>query len=259
MNAVTLNYKDFGSGPPLIILHGLFGSLDNWQTIAKKLAEHFHVFIIDQRNHGKSPHTTEFSYELLVEDLRQFMQEHSLTKASLIGHSMGGKAAMAFALKYPEAVDKLIVVDVAPVAYDDKHSSVFDALFAADAENKATREEVQEVLRGKLDNDETTVQFLMKGLTRNEGGTGFTWKFNVDSLHSNYSAISGEVTGKPFMGKTLFIKGEKSNYVNAGNYTDIQDLFPQNELTEVKDAGHWVHAEKPADFTGAVLNFLLQP
>jgi esterase len=257
MGAVTLNYKDFGSGFPLIILHGLFGSLDNWQTIAKKLAEHFHVFIVDQRNHGKSPHTAEFDYDLLVDDLAQFMQQHGITKAHLLGHSMGGKTVMAFALKRPELVEKLIVADIAPTAYGDKHSNVFNAIFATDAGNKTTREEVQEILRQKLDNDETTVQFLMKGLTRNEDGKGFAWKFNVQSLHNNYEEVSGQVLGgKPFAGKTLFIKGSRSNYINAGNYGEIEALFPKNELTEIKDAGHWVHAEKPAEFTQTVLNFL---
>lgn len=260
MGAVTLNYKEFGSGFPLIILHGLFGSLDNWQTIAKKLAEQFHVFIVDQRNHGKSPHTAEFSYDLLVDDLAEFMQQHGITKAHLLGHSMGGKTVMAFALKHPELVEKLIVVDIAPTAYGDQHSNVFNAIFAADAGNKATREEVQETLRQKLDNDETTVQFLMKGLTRKEDGNGFTWKFNVQSLFDNYTTVSGDVVpGKPFMGKALFIKGGRSNYINAGNYGEIEALFPKNELTEIKDAGHWVHAEKAAEFTEAVSIFLSQP
>jgi pimeloyl-ACP methyl ester carboxylesterase len=128
MEAVILNYKSFGSGFPVIILHGLFGSLDNWQTIAKKLSEKFQVFIVDQRNHGKSPHSNEFSYELMTKDLLQFMQEHGIAKTHLIGHSMGGKTAMQFVLNHPDRVEKLIVADIAPTEYEDRHSNVFDAL-----------------------------------------------------------------------------------------------------------------------------------
>lgn len=254
---MQLNFKTFGQGFPVIILHGLFGSLDNWQTIAKKLAEKFQVYIIDQRNHGKSPHTDEFNYELLSNDLLEFFQQNEIDKAHLIGHSMGGKAVMQFALEHSEKVEKLIVVDVAPVAYEDRHSDVFNALFAADVKTASTREEVEKLLRKKLDNDETTVQFLMKGLSRDESGKHFEWKFNLDSLYKHYPEISGAVgSSTPFTGKTLFIKGEKSPYINSENYTAINGLFPDNELAEIKGAGHWVHAEKPHEFIEEVLRFL---
>ncbi len=254
---MQLNYKSFGSGFSVIILHGLFGSLDNWQTIAKKLAEKFQVFIVDQRNHGKSPHSNKFNYELMTNDLLQFMQEHGLTKAHLIGHSMGGKAAMQFALSYPDKVEKLVVADIAPSEYEDRHSSVFDALFAANVSEQSSREAVQKTLRSRLDEDENTVQFLMKNLTRNEVGSGFRWKFNAESLRENYDVISGEVDGdKPFTNPTLFIKGEKSSYINSSNYPDILRLFPNHELAEIKGAGHWVHAEKPGEFSAVVSEFL---
>ena len=182
---MQLNFKTFGQGFPLIILHGLFGSLDNWQTIAKKLADKLQVYIIDQRNHGKSPHSNEFNYELLSNDLLEFFEQQKIHKAHIIGHSMGGKTAMQFALEHSEKVEKLIVVDVAPVAYEDRHSNVFAALFAADVKSATTREEVENILRQKLDNDEATVQFLLKGLSRDELGKHFEWKFNVESLHKN--------------------------------------------------------------------------
>ncbi len=255
---MILNYKVFGEGFPVIILHGLFGSLDNWQTIAKKLAAApFAVYIVDQRNHGKSPHSDEFSYDLLANDLNDFFEQHQITKAHLIGHSMGGKAAMLFALQHPKKVEKLVVVDVAPVAYGDRHSQVFEALFAADVANATDRTEVEKVLRQKLENDESTVQFLLKGLSRDEAGKHFEWKFNLDSLHKNYGAVSDEVNASGiFEGETLFIKGSKSNYINSTNYSVIQDLFPHNLLTEIKDAGHWVQAEKPQEFTEEVMKFL---
>lgn len=255
---MQLNYKSFGTGYPVIILHGLLGSLDNWQTIAKKIAEHFTVYIIDQRNHGKSPHSDEFSYDLLSADLLEFMNEHGIAQAHLIGHSMGGKVAMQFAMQHPYKVGKLVVVDVAPVQYGDRHSNVFNALFAADVANAESREDVEKVLRAKLDNDETTVQFLMKGLNRDDAGMHFEWKFNAKVLWDNYTGISDAVKGEPFTGKTLFIKGQKSSYISSSNYSEIMDLFPTNELVEIKEAGHWVHAEKPAEFTAEVLKFLNQ-
>ncbi len=254
---MELNFKKFGGGFPLIILHGLMGSLDNWQGIAKKLASNFEVYTVDQRNHGKSPHSDDFNYQLLADDLLQFFKQHNISKANIIGHSMGGKAAMLFALLHPEMVEKLIVVDVAPSQYEDGHSHVFKALMAAYVEHANTREEVQEILNAKLNNDIVTVGFLMKSLTRNENGTGFEWKFNLQSLMKNYDKISGPVgADKPFTGKALFINGEKSNYINSSNYVDVVSLFPNHELAEVKGAGHWVHADKPSEFLDAVLSFL---
>jgi pimeloyl-ACP methyl ester carboxylesterase len=265
---MQLNFKKFGEGFPLIILHGLLGSLDNWQTIAKKLADPavvsqpatLAVYIVDQRNHGKSPHTSEFNYDILSADLLEFMQQHSIEKAHLLGHSMGGKTVMKFALQYPEKVAKLIVADVAPVAYEDRHSDVFAALFAADVAKATSRDEIENVLRQKLDGDETTVQFLMKGLHRTEGDArGFEWKFNLDALHRHYADISDGVTaGKPFAGPALFIKGQRSSYVNGSNYPVIEQLFPNNQLAEIKGAGHWLHAEKPAEFLQEVVGFITQ-
>ncbi len=254
---MQLNFKTFGQGFPVIILHGLLGSLDNWQTIAKKLSEKFQVFIIDQRNHGKSPHSDEFNYSILSNDLLDFFLQHQIEKAHLIGHSMGGKAVMNFALEHSQRVGKLIVVDIAPSFYDDRHSEVFEALFSADVKSATLRAGVEKMLRDKLNNDETTVQFLLKGLNRDKTGTHFEWKFNLESLYKHYTEISGAITSiKPFSGEALFIKGEKSLYINAENYLSIQQLFPDNKLVEIKGAGHWVHAEKPQQFTEEVIRFL---
>lgn len=254
---MTLNYKQFGSGFPLIILHGLLGSLDNWQSIAKKIAEQgFSVYIIDQRNHGRSPHSKDFNYQLLADDLLSFMQQHNIAKAHLLGHSMGGKTVMQFALSHPQKVGKLIVVDIVPAAFDDRHSDVFGALFASNASSATSREEVQEVLRQKL-GDETTVQFLMKSLVRNEDGEGFSWRFNVEALYKNYANISDGITAnQPYEGDCLFIKGERSTYISSGNYFSIADLFPNHQLAEIKGAGHWVHADNPTEFIAEVLHFL---
>jgi pimeloyl-ACP methyl ester carboxylesterase len=211
---------------------------------------------VDQRNHGKSPHSNEFSYELLVADLFDFFQQHEISKAHIIGHSMGGKAAMLFALEHTEAAKKLIVVDAAPVQYEDKHNKIFEALFAADVQHATSRTQVEERLREKLD-DEATVQFLLKGLMRSESGKGFEWKFNLDSLYKNYEQIAGAVSSaNKFSDKALFIKGEKSDYISAKNFAAIKLLFPFAELVEIKNTGHWVHADSPSDFLNAVEAFL---
>lgn len=254
---MNLNYKSIGSGFPLIILHGLLGSLDNWQSIAKQLSEQFQVFSIDQRNHGRSPHSDEFSYDLLVNDVLEFMQQQGISKAHFIGHSMGGKVAMRLALEHPEKVAKLIVVDVAPVEYEDRHSTVFKALSAVDLKTLENRQHAETILRNHLGSDESTIQFLMKGLYRNDNNK-FQWRFNVQALYDAYSEISSGIKAdKPFDGETLFIKGEKSDYINASNFSEIIDLFPHNQLAEIAGAGHWVHADKPAEFINAVLKFLL--
>ncbi len=255
---MQLNYKTFGEGFPIIILHGLLGSLDNWQSIAKKLAEkNFKVFIIDQRNHGKSPHSDEFSYQILANDLLDFFDHQAILKAHIIGHSMGGKTAMLFALLHPEKVEKLVVVDIAPAEYEDGHTAIFQALFAADAAHATSREQVQSVLAQKLGNDTTTIGFLMKGLDRDAFAKNFAWKFNLDALWKNYDNISGVIDGNhPFTGKTLFIKGAKSNYINAGNYPEVVRLFPDNQLVEIPGAGHWVHADNPKKFVEEVEKFL---
>lgn len=264
---MQLNYKVFGEGFPLIILHGLLGSLDNWQTIAKKLAETslttyyspLAVYILNQRNHGRSPHSDEFNYQLLSNDLLDFIEQHQISKAHLIGHSMGGKTAMKFALEHSEKVEKLIVVDIAPVRYGNEGSEVLDALLAADIKHAASREEVEKVLMGKLNSDITIVQFLMKGLQRSdERQTGFRWKFNLESLRKNFDKISEAVSAdKSFQGETLFIKGEKSGHISSSNYDSITQLFPRHQLIEIKGVGHWVHAEKPDEFIQEVMKFLM--
>jgi len=252
---MNLNYKTFGTGFPLIILHGLMGSMDNWQTIAKKLSEHFQVYILDLRNHGRSPHSDEFSYNILVQDLLEFYEQNNISKAHLLGHSMGGKTVMQFALEHPEKVGKLIVVDVAPVEYEDRHNIVFKALYGIDLKTLVSRQDAEAILRKFLP-EESTVQFLMKGLYRNDENW-FDWRFNLDSLHHAYLNVSSSIiTDAIFEGKALFIKGENSDYINATNFSKIIDLFPNNTLVEIHGAGHWVHAEKQQEFIENVITFL---
>jgi pimeloyl-ACP methyl ester carboxylesterase len=215
------------------------------------------VYIVDQRNHGKSPHTNEFNYDLLAGDLLEFFEEQQISKAHILGHSMGGKTAMKFALEHPDKTDKLIVADIAPVEYEDDPGEIFNALFAAKVSQANSREEVEKVLRNYLGDDKSLIGFLMKGLDRDAQAKHFEWKFNAQALSNNYPNIAAAIKSeKPFNGKTLFIKGGNSDYINASNYPDLIKLFPNAQLVEIPGAGHWVHADKPAEFIKAVLGFL---
>jgi len=253
---LDLNFKSFGQGFPIIILHGLFGMLDNWQTIAKKLAENYTVYIIDQRNHGRSPHSSDFTYSLLAEDLQAFMETHWIYKAHIIGHSMGGKTAMQFALSYPEMVKKLVVVDIAPKKYQAGHTAIFDALFSIDISKIANRKEATEQLQEQI-SDLGTLQFLLKNLTRKKEG-GFEWKMNLAVLHQNYPHITTaiEMEDQPFEASTLFIRGGQSNYILDTDKALIQKLFPTASIATIPTANHWVHATATEEFLKLVNIFL---
>lgn len=253
---MNLNFKTYGEGFPFVVLHGLFGSLDNWNSIARYFSKDFKVFTIDLRNHGRSPHTEVFSYEIMINDLYEFFEQNSIEKAHVLGHSMGGKVAMKFAMQFPERVEKLILADIAPVRFEDKHSHIFKALLDIDLSKITKREEAEAHLRNKLSHEgEAVIQFLMKGLYRNDEN-GFSWRYNVPVLWKTYQAISDEIDGKPFLGKSLFIKGQKSNYINAESFAVINELFPNNELEEIENSGHWIHAENPKKFIAIVEHFL---
>lgn len=252
---MNLNFKVFGSGEPLIILHGLLGSSDNWQTLAKEYAEHFTVFIIDQRNHGKSPHSQEFSYDILTQDVLDFCEQQHLYKTHVLGHSMGGKVAMQFALQHNDYVDKLIIADIAPVEYEPGHNEIFEALRKVDLTKAKSRKQVEETI-GETIKNFSVRQFLMKGLTRGENNA-FEWKFNLESLWVNYDSIlSAFETKEVFNGETLFINGNKSSYVLPEYQPIIDSYFPNNKRVTIKNAGHWLHAEQPEEFYTKTMGFL---
>ena len=253
---MELNFKVFGSGEPLIILHGLLGSLDNWQTLAKRYAEHFTVFIIDQRNHGRSPHSSEFSYDLLVEDLLAFCETQHLYKTHLLGHSMGGKVAMQFALQHADYIDKLIIADIAPVRYEPGHNEIFEALRNVDLSTVKSRKEVELQLAKTIKNFGVR-QFLMKGLTRG-AQNNFEWKFNLSSLWNHYDNILGSFEcEEQFEGDTLFINGANSSYVLPAYDAEINKYFPHNTRISIPNAGHWLHAEQADEFYDKTLSFLI--
>ncbi len=253
---IELNYKEFGHGDPLIILHGLFGTLDNWQTMARRLSEHFTVFIVDQRNHGKSPHTEKHGYTCLAEDLHDFMASKWIYKANLLGHSMGGKTVMRFATEYPEMVDKLIVADIAPKAYPDTHSQIFNALLSIDLTTVSNRQEVDEILTKSIDSWAIR-QFLLKNVNRNKITHRYEWKMNLPILYKYYKNILKFDLGKEvFEGKTLFIRGAQSTYIQDEDMLEILEYFPSAQLQTIDKAGHWLHADQPEEFFNTILTFL---
>ncbi len=252
---MDLNYKVFGEGEPIIILHGLFGMLDNWQSIGRKLAEHYMVFLIDQRNHGKSPNLPDISYPLMAQDLAEFMEKHWIHQAHIIGHSMGGKTAMQFALEHPNMVQKLLIIDIATKAYQGNHQEIFDALFSLDLQQIANRKQADNQLLENV-KDFGVRQFLLKNLSRTKEGH-YRWKFNLDVLHNNYDNILGEVKGDfPFENPTLFIRGSRSNYIEDSDFEDIKHWFPEADIETVYNVGHWVHAEAPEELLKLITSFL---
>jgi pimeloyl-ACP methyl ester carboxylesterase len=252
---LELAYQSYGAGEPLIILHGLFGARDNWHTLSRKLGARYHVFAVDQRNHGNSPHSDRFDYDVMAEDLHAFVEQHGLQHVNVMGHSMGGKTAMQFALRYPACLARLIVADIAPKAYPAHHDEIFDAMCALDLAALHTRQELDSALAPRVP-DTATRQLIMKNVGRDEHGA-FTWKLNLDAIKQNYDAILGNIAGDgPFLKPTLFMRGELSNYVQASDEPAIRRLFPEAQIVTVSGAGHWIHAEKPAEVLKIVEDFL---
>jgi pimeloyl-ACP methyl ester carboxylesterase len=250
---MNLFFREVGNGEPLIILHGLFGSCDNWLTLGKLFGEQFHTYVVDQRNHGRSPHTNEWSYELMADDLKEFMQQQNIQKATLIGHSMGGKVVMTFAQKYEQYINKLIVADIAPRYYAPHHQSVIAALQAVNLPTIKSRKEAEDVMMGVLqDND--VVQFLMKNLYRE--GDSYAWRMNLPVIIEKIENIGAAQTfEKPVSVPTLFVRGSRSNYIRSEDEATIQQNFSDVKIVTIENAGHWVQAEQPQAFFDVVVEF----
>jgi esterase len=251
---MELFFRELGQGQPIIILHGIFGSSDNWLTQAKLFSPHYRVFTVDQRNHGQSPHDEGFSYPVMVEDLREFIDAHRLENPIVIGHSMGGKVAMNFALAHPEKLEKLIVVDIAPKPYNLEHYVIINGLKSVPIQSITSRNEADAALTEYVPEADVR-QFLLKNLQRQAEG-GFTWKINLPVIDKNLSNIGLDLQfdGK-FEKPTLFIKGGKSKYVKDEDIARIKEVFPKAELKTL-DTGHWVQAEKPQEFVDTVMEWL---
>lgn len=252
---MQLHFREYGQGQPLIVLHGLFGSLDNWHPLSQKFAEQFRVLALDLRNHGQSPHSDEMNYSLMASDVNEFMESQSLASAMVLGHSMGGKTAMQFALSYPAKTEALIVADMAPRAYPPAHEEIFRALLALDLKSFQTRQEIETALEWEIP-QLSLRRFLLKNLTRDDAGA-FRWKINLAGAHRNYPRLNEPLAGQaPFDGPALFVRGGKSRYVREVDEPEIRRLFPEVQFVTIPEAGHWIHADAPESFCEAVLNFL---
>ena len=253
---MKLHFKEMGHGQPLLILHGLFGTLDNWATLAKRLAEHYNVFLVDLRNHGRSPHDEEHNYEVMADDVLRLVDELGIPTPAIMGHSMGGKVAMKYALKYPTRLTKLIVVDIAPKAYPPHHDDIIEALQSVDLSKATSRNEIDEQLAKSIPESDVRL-FLMKNLYRKEDNT-FGWRMNLEAIRNNYDHIAEGISADiPFKKHALFIKGGKSGYIKQEDiYGCIEHLFTMVEVETIPQAGHWVHAEAPDEVYDLVARFL---
>lgn len=253
---MKLHSKVKGEGKPLIILHGFLGMGDNWKTLANSYAkEGFEVHLLDQRNHGRSPHSDAFSYDLLAEDLKQYVEDNSIDSADIIGHSMGGKTAMRFASLYPKQVDKLVVVDIAPKYYAPHHQQILEGLTKVSEAKLKSRTEADELLANYI-SAPAIRQFLLKNLywrTKEE----LSLRLNLEALAQNVEEVGkGLPQDASYSGKTLFIKGGNSDYINLDDESDISTHFSNFQIQVIEKTGHWVHAEKRKDFFNLSLAFL---
>ncbi|MFL5753232.1 MAG: alpha/beta fold hydrolase [Bacteroidia bacterium] len=255
---MELAFRKYGSGQPLLILHGLFGQSDNWNTLAKRFGENgFEVYAIDQRNHGLSPHSEEWNYEVMASDIKEFIDRHQLKDPILLGHSMGGKTAMFFALNYDGILDKLIIADISPRAYPPHHDDVLKALNAVDFSKVSTRKEAEAAMNEYI-KDFGTKQFLLKNIYWEDSAANkMNWRFDLEVIGKNYDNIRVEVPEKTSTVPTLVIRGDRSDYVTEKDLPDFEKRFPDYKLVTIKNSGHWVHAEQPEQFYEEVVSFII--
>ncbi|HET6226391.1 MAG TPA: alpha/beta fold hydrolase [Bacteroidia bacterium] len=253
---MKLFYRKFGTGQPIVILHGLFGQSDNWNTLAKQISEQgFEVYTVDQRNHGLSPHSSTWNYKAMSDDIEELLNDLILENTILLGHSMGGKTAMQFALNHPDMLDKLIVADMAPKYYPPHHQSVIQGLQAVDFNKIKNRKEAEAVLSQYID-DAGTKQFLLKNIFWKDDGV-MDWRFNLDVIRNQIENMGETIQYEDTCEvPTLFIRGEKSTYIEDSDLPFIKDIFPRSYVETIKDAGHWIHAEQPQAFLKVVLDFI---
>ncbi|MBN3036561.1 MAG: alpha/beta fold hydrolase [Bacteroidales bacterium] len=254
---MKLNYHRFGSGPPLIILHGLFGISDNWVTLGRRLAEQFSVYIPDQRNHGRSPHSDTMNYFVLKEDLHEFITGHKLSNPVLIGHSMGGKVVMNYVLEHGNDVASMIVLDISPRRYPGRqiHMEIIDAIRSVNFDLVHSRQEVEQIIAGRL-RSERIIRFILKNLYR-INTKRLAWRLNIDAISDHLEEMfSGIQSPEIFEGPALFIRGGKSDYITDIDFTLIRKNFPATEFKTIQDASHWIHADAPEELCAMLSNFL---
>ncbi|MBT2968841.1 MAG: alpha/beta fold hydrolase [Candidatus Thiodiazotropha sp. (ex Ctena orbiculata)] len=254
---VALHFREFGNPetPKLCLLHGLFGSANNWMSVVKYLQQGFHVIAPDLRNHGRSPHHQEMDYGLMADDLLRLFDSLEISSVCLVGHSMGGKVAMWLALQRHERVEKLVVADIAPVTYAHRFDAIFQALAGLRLDEIGSREEADSGLAEWV-SDRGVRQYLLQNLLKQRDG--WHWRFNLEGLRSAISDMAGfpQVESEIFAGETLFVHGEKSDYVTDAYRERIAQLFPHYRLRMLHGAGHWLYAEQPQLFAQVVRHFI---
>jgi len=250
---MQLHTHILGQGQPLVLLHGLFGSADNWGSIAKHFSQHYQVISVDLRNHGRSPHSDTQTYPDMADDLLAVLDTLGLAQVHLLGHSLGGKVAMQFATQYPAKVSKLIVVDMAMRAYPDRYTQLMDHMLAVNLSQMASRNEVDNTLKDAISNVRVR-QFLLTNLVKNE--TQLQWRINLPALKANYAQLIAAIAVH-FDQPALFIRGARSDYVQDSDITALQQHFPLAEFVTLP-TDHWVHAEQPQLFIQTVEDFLNQ-
>jgi esterase len=251
-----LNYKIYGQGQPIVILHGLFGTLDNWHNFAKRLEEAgYMAILVDQRDHGRSEHTADFSYPLLSQDLQNFLEENWIYEGTIIGHSMGGKTCLEYIADFNPTDFKFVIIDIGIKQYEEGHSEIFKALLSVPLDTLSSRKEAEDILMNAIRNN-GEVQFLMKNLTRTKDG-GFEWKINLPLLFDKYNNILEAIKFKEASNvKTLFVRGGQSGYITDEDWPDIQKVLPNSQLKTIHGAGHWIHADKPVELFDTIIDFI---
>jgi len=251
---MKLHHRIIGEGEPLFILHGLFGSSDNWQTLGKRFAEKYQVIFVDQRNHGRSPWSDEFNYDLMVEDFKELVDDLGFQKINVIGHSMGGKTVIGFAAKYGEYIDKMVVADIGHKQYPMHHEQILEGLNALDLNQIKSRGQADKALSNYI-SEMGVRQFLLKNLYWVEKGQ-LGWRINIPVLSEKIYDIIEEISFDTIDNITLFIRGGKSNYILDSDFDEIYRKYPKGRIYTIEEAGHWVHAEAQEEFYTAVTEFL---
>ncbi len=252
---MKLNYRSSGQGQPLIILHGLFGASDNWLSIAKKLEDKYQVFLVDQRNHGSSPHSDIWNYEVMAEDVKEFMEGQALSEAIIMGHSMGGKVAMTFAGRFPDMISDLVIVDIGPKHYPVHHKKILEGLKSIDLSSLSSRQDADRQLQNNVP-EMGVRQFLLKNLGRDKDNH-YYWKINLNVIEEQIENVGLALpVEKIYDDNCLFIRGEKSNYILDEDLPELSIRFPEHRLETIPNAGHWIHAERPTEFLHALTSYL---
>jgi pimeloyl-ACP methyl ester carboxylesterase len=253
---MLLHYKEIGEGKPLVILHGLFGTSDNWQTHAKKLGEYYRVILVDQRNHGHSPWSEDFTYEHLADDLERLIIHLGIDQFTLIGHSMGGKTAMYYSQKYPTRLEKMVIVDIGIKKYPMHHNEIIKGIKSLDLTTISSRSAAEQAMIPFVDSYGVR-QFLLKNLYWVEKGK-LAWRMNVDVLEREMEEILAPIPNIEVWTPTLFLRGAMSNYILDEDWDAIEEVFPDATLETIENAGHWVHSEQPEEFIEKVLGFIIR-